>query len=296
MAEESNDFRDSISISRRIAKSFAEDQQKFEGIEDPDEFLEILFDETYSDYSKKFLDNVSKFVKHKIHVEKFKISDIILFIGNNVEFETQVHKREVQHNFDHKFGTTTGIIIDIFDFEEVNSESDLFNYVRYVPSPLDAIHSILNSLKEFNVVYEDSIFIDIGSGLGRNLLVASEYPFKQIIGIELISKLHEIAEWNIKLYENSEQNCRNIKSICINVLDFDFPEHDNLILYFYNPFSEVVFADFFEKILDFIMYKQRKFKLIFLHVVYNIVEKSAFFKQEKSFQSKWGRISIYTNY
>ena len=40
-------------------------------------------------------------------------------------------------------------------------------------------------------------FIDIGAGKGRGLLVASEYPFRKVIGIELNSPLAGIARANV---------------------------------------------------------------------------------------------------
>src|SRR5215469_11495850 len=36
-------------------------------------------------------------------------------------------------------------------------------------------------------------FIDIGSGKGRMLFVAAEYPFEKVIGVEFAVDLHEIA-------------------------------------------------------------------------------------------------------
>jgi SAM-dependent methyltransferase len=41
------------------------------------------------------------------------------------------------------------------------------------------------------------VFIDLGSGKGRVLLMAAEYPFRRIIGVELLPELHEIARQNL---------------------------------------------------------------------------------------------------
>ncbi|MGH9634434.1 MAG: class I SAM-dependent methyltransferase [Candidatus Angelobacter sp.] len=93
--------------------------------------------------------------------------------------------------------------------------------------------SAYTGLQEFN-------FIDLGSGKGRVLLMAADYPFKRIIGVELMPKLHRAAQENIAKYP-SERQCRQIKSICMDARDFEFPDGP-LVVYLFNPFSESTFA------------------------------------------------------
>jgi hypothetical protein len=47
---------------------------------------------------------------------------------------------------------------------------------------------------------QDFTFIDLGSGKGRALLMASAYPFKRIIGVEFMPELHRVAQENIRKY------------------------------------------------------------------------------------------------
>ena len=43
-------------------------------------------------------------------------------------------------------------------------------------------------------VCESDVFIDLGSGIGRAVLeVAAIYPFRRVIGVELVKDLHKIA-------------------------------------------------------------------------------------------------------
>jgi predicted RNA methylase len=41
-------------------------------------------------------------------------------------------------------------------------------------------------------------FVDFGSGKGRVLLVASHYPFREVVGVEFSPELQKIAEGNIR--------------------------------------------------------------------------------------------------
>jgi hypothetical protein len=47
---------------------------------------------------------------------------------------------------------------------------------------------------------QDFTFIDLGSGKGRVLLMASDYPFKRIIGVEFMPELQRVAQENIRKY------------------------------------------------------------------------------------------------
>lgn len=84
-------------------------------------------------------------------------------------------------------------------------------------------------------------FIDLGSGKGRVLLMASNYPFKRIIGVEFMPELHRAAQKNVANYSNARQRCRLIESVCADARDFQFPDGP-LVVYLFNPFSESTFA------------------------------------------------------
>jgi SAM-dependent methyltransferase len=94
---------------------------------------------------------------------------------------------------------------------------------------------------------QDFTFIDLGSGKGRVLLMASEYPFRKIIGVEFMPELHRAAQKNIANYSNARQRCSQIESVCMDVRDFRFPL-DPLMVYLFNPFSEATFARVLENL------------------------------------------------
>jgi SAM-dependent methyltransferase len=84
-------------------------------------------------------------------------------------------------------------------------------------------------------------FVDLGSGKGRVLLMASDYPFKRIIGVEFMPALHRAAQKNISGFASDRQRCRQIEALCMDARDFQFPS-DPLVVYLFNPFSESTFA------------------------------------------------------
>jgi SAM-dependent methyltransferase len=92
---------------------------------------------------------------------------------------------------------------------------------------------------------QDFTFIDLGCGKGRVLLMASDYPFKKIIGVEFMPELHRAAQKNIAGYSNDRQRCRQIETLCMDARDFRFPLGP-LVVYLFNPFSEPTFAQVLE--------------------------------------------------
>jgi hypothetical protein len=93
----------------------------------------------------------------------------------------------------------------------------------------------------------DFTFIDLGSGKGRVLLMASGYPFKRIIGVEFMPELHRAAEQNIANYSNDRQRYRQIETVCMDARDFQFPL-EPLLVYLFNPFDEPAFARVLENL------------------------------------------------
>ena len=85
--------------------------------------------------------------------------------------------------------------------------------------------------------FREFTFIDIGSGKGRALLMAADYPFRRILGIELLPELHRAAKENIGKYKSDSQQCLAIESILGDACEFAFPPEPT-VLYLFNPLPE----------------------------------------------------------
>jgi len=105
-------------------------------------------------------------------------------------------------------------------------------------------HQIMQAIP---VGFSQFTFVDLGSGKGRVLLMASDYPFKRIVGVEFMPDLRRVAEKNIASYSNDRQRCRQIEVTCIDARDFRFP-FEPLVVYLFNPFSESTFAQILENL------------------------------------------------
>jgi SAM-dependent methyltransferase len=143
---------------------------------------------------------------------------------------------DADYDWDHRVNTTSGA---------VGWRDRLLGqfHSAYQPTEPAAFHEMLNALQQSPSLegtvlnFHDFTFVDLGSGKGRTLLMASEYPFHRIIGVELLASLHQIAQQNLQLYKNSSQKCFAIESICADAVAFLFPA-DPLVIYLFNPLPE----------------------------------------------------------
>jgi SAM-dependent methyltransferase len=86
---------------------------------------------------------------------------------------------------------------------------------------------------------EDFTFVDVGAGMGRAMLLAAEFPFRKVTGIELNPILLRIARKNLRLWRNTRRSRAPMQLICGDALDMRFPQGPTLVFLF-NPFGESV--------------------------------------------------------
>ena len=117
-------------------------------------------------------------------------------------------------------------------------------YSPYQPTDPGLFREMMAGLP---IEFDRFTFVDLGSGKGRTLLMASEYPFQKIVGVESIAELHRAAEENIRLYHPAQQRCRQIESVLADAREFELPE-EPLVLYLFNPLPEHAFSEVLERL------------------------------------------------
>jgi len=135
--------------------------------------------------------------------------------------------------FDQRYGVDTEGDIDGWTYlSDLNISSSNWihgkNYAAIEPERFRALMAALP------INFSDFTFVDFGSGKGRALLLASEYPFKKILGLEFSPELHDVALANIRRYRNDAQKCMAIESRVMDFVQFGFPS-EPLVLYFFDP-------------------------------------------------------------
>ena len=157
----------------------------------------------------------------------------------------------------------------------------------YWPSPSDLIQEVLSGLK---IRYEDFVFIDFGSGKGRVLLMASEFPFRKILGVEFSSELHTIAQQNVARYQSSTQKCKDIATVCMDFTQFPIPP-DPLIAFLYNPADEQIMTALVDNLSASLRDHPREFWAIYVTPTYKVFEKRTDLRKVKTAE----KYALYTN-
>jgi len=135
------------------------------------------------------------------------ISETFKIIGKNIKYQFRWF---LDRAFDRSQRTDTSGRIELTDLDIVGDNRSSGTY--YEPTSTALFRYIINKLQSA-LSYEDFIFLDYGSGKGRVLLLASDYGFRSIIGIEFSRELHLVAERNIALYRGRRQRFGDMTSI-----------------------------------------------------------------------------------
>jgi len=144
-----------------------------------------------------------------------------------------LHRDGVQSEFDRLHGVNTDgefsgwTYLSDLDIESANwIEGN--DYAAIEPERFNRVFASLP------IAFDQYSFVDFGSGKGRALLLASEFPFKRIIGLEFSPQLHRIAQENIRRYRSQTQKCFDIESLNVDFVDFVLPAQP-AVLFFFDP-------------------------------------------------------------
>ena len=154
---------------------------------------------------------------------------------------------QAPHPFDTEHGVDTSGLLTAVDLASGNP-NDLLGtgYSGTPPSRYRAVmeHWIAAPPERPVSVYS---FIDIGSGKGRAIMLATTYPFAEIIGVEMNASLVQVARANLEKWHASNPSASPTRVVCQNALQFDFPATPCLV-YLYNPFAEPILKQLIERL------------------------------------------------
>ena len=137
-----------------------------------------------------------------------------------------------------------------------------------------------SAMKKIPKNYKDFVFIDVGSGKGKVLLLASRYAFSEIIGIEISKTLNNIAKQNLLAIDHRQkkrQKCSNISLLSDDAASYQFPLA-NIVLYLFNPFDDVILQKLLDSLKVVAASGQYKIHLIYCNAVHaDTVQNSGIF-------------------
>jgi SAM-dependent methyltransferase len=150
-----------------------------------------------------------------------------------------------QHPFDQIHGVDTSGLIAAGNLTTGHpNDEHVTAYYGVAPSILRTLVDLWQATTPPHPI-ERYTFLDIGAGKGRAMLVASELPFHQVIGIELNPTLADIAQQNLDHWAASHATDKTAPALAPirlyeqDALTFDIPRTPTLAFLFH-PFEAPV--------------------------------------------------------
>jgi hypothetical protein len=136
------------------------------------------------------------------------------------------------------------------------------DFFRYKPASYTEFRKLM---KHVSIQPGKDVFMDYGSGLGRVLILAAMYPFKKVIGLELVERFNRAAARNFEKCRN-KLKCTELQLLTAEATSC-LPPNEVTIFYFYNPFRYPVLKRVLNNINDTLTENPRRVRLIFRHPI-----------------------------
>jgi SAM-dependent methyltransferase len=111
------------------------------------------------------------------------------------------------------------------------------------------------------------VLVDLGCGKGKVLLVASEFGFREVRGVEFSPILCEVARRNCSLYQAKRKKISNLSIIHADVTDYRIRDDED-IFFLFNPFDDFILEQVLQNIASSLQRHNRKIWIIYRNAVH----------------------------
>lgn len=136
----------------------------------------------------------------------------------------------------------------------------------YQPIEPEIFRAMMQALP---IDFSQFTFIDIGSGKGRALLLASEFGFRRIVGAELLPELHRVAQENLAKFA-ARGGMPPMESVCGDAAGFEFPG-EPLVAFFFHPLMETKFRQVLANLLSSLAQHPRPLFVVYANPIFEML-------------------------
>ncbi|MBX3231173.1 MAG: class I SAM-dependent methyltransferase [Labilithrix sp.] len=167
-------------------------------------------------------------------------------------------------DFDTKYGVSTGGEIPQTELDV--KDENWIHGSAYVPtSPVD----FAEVLGDLGLDYEETSFVDLGSGKGRVLLMAAGLPWKRVVGVEFSPQLSEICRDNLRRFTGPKR-CADLSVETTDATKYPLPAGP-LVVFMYHPFDEKVMAPVADNVVASLRADPRRVLVVYFKPVHRDV-------------------------
>lgn len=135
--------------------------------------------------------------------------------------------------FDLRYGTDTGAGADVTD--PADAAGDIAHAEPYQPTQVAALRKLLRNLR----LDDGSVLVDFGCGKGRVLMVAAEFGFRALRGVEFSAVLCEVARDNIARFRRRAAVHASFEVVHADAAEYGVRDDEN-VFFLFNPFDDHV--------------------------------------------------------
>jgi SAM-dependent methyltransferase len=189
--------------------------------------------------------------------------------------------------FDIKYGVDTIRWVELDGLEIMSGNKARGG--RYQPTRIRHFKKLMSNLS----FPTGSVFVDFGSGKGRVLLMATQYDFKRVVGVEFSHDFCEESRKNLLSFKKKNKCYVDVNIIELDVVDYEIKDDEN-VFFLFSPFDEVVTAEVIKNIKISIKNNPRKIWLIYNNPVHHSIVEENFMKLT-DYVYAGTKFSVYTN-
>lgn len=145
----------------------------------------------------------------------------------------------IRHPFDLEFGVrTSGLVAGRHLSSGQRNDHHVTAYYAVAPSVFQGLIVHWRRCRPLAPI-DEYTFIDLGAGMGRAMLLAAEYPFRAVLGVELHPTLARIARKNLAFWRDARRTRVPMRMFCRDALEFPLPAGP-CVVFLFNPFGAPV--------------------------------------------------------
>jgi hypothetical protein len=161
--------------------------------------------------------------------------------------------------------------------------------VHYQPIRSNALKPLLSELR----LPQDKVFMDIGCGKGKALILAAGQGFRRLAGVEFSRELCRIAERNLEIFAKRSDLVLDCRIINIDAAEYVIAD-DVGVIFMFNPFDDAVMAGFVTRLESAVMKNRDGLWVIYGYPLHDhILEASSCFTKLGKYEFAEIAFSVY---
>jgi SAM-dependent methyltransferase len=154
----------------------------------------------------------------------------------------------------YKTDTFSYVGLDALGIDDAKKE----HAYEYGPTHAVPLRKLFKALR----IQPGKVLVDLGCGKGKVLLIASEFGFKEVRGVEFSPLLCDIASNNCSTYKARTKTNTVFSIHKSDVLDYGIKDDED-VFYLYDPFDAYILKQVLKNILASLQRRKRKIWIIY---------------------------------